>query len=178
LDYLVWQLVIANAEQPTVRTAFPVVMKHVAWPATVTDRLRGVADDWVAEIDKCQPYHRREHPEWHPLAILDRVNNNHKHRMLPVSITSAEHVAHRINVEPMAAGDNLDFEFSDPDQPIRHGARALKFRWRERQQRLEVDLASPPTVRASFQDGIETNWTNDSLFDWVAETVRRFEPAF
>jgi hypothetical protein len=179
LDYLVWQLALASGNFPTDRSMFPVVKKPGAdWASIRGDRLAGVADRWASEIERLQPYHRSDHPEWHPLAILDHVNNLHKHRTLPTTITSVDTFAHSVDVRAMPPGDRLDLDGSRLNEPLQDGSPVFRFRWIEQGLELPVHLEGPLSIRVSFQDGLGCNWTNDELFDWVTGAVRRFEPAF
>jgi hypothetical protein len=177
LDYLAWQLVLVSGNTPTDRTMFPVVKDPGNWASHRGDRLAGVEDHWAGEIEKLQPYHRADHPEWHKLAILDYVNNLNKHRALPIAITSADLFVQRVDVRSMPVGDRLEFE-TGVDKPIEDDAYAFRFRWVEQRLELPVDMYQPPTIRISFRDGLGYNWTNDDLFAWVERAIRIFEPAF
>jgi hypothetical protein len=177
LDYLAWQLVLANDAVPTSRTEFPVVMLAHHWRGVSGDRLKGVDARWVAEIEKLQPYHRGERPEWHPLAILDHVNNINKHRTLPLTVVTAQRSGFWIDVERMAEGHGLEFQ-SFADVPIEDGASAFRFRWIEGREQLHVNMNEEIYFRVSFGDGLGFDWTNDQLFEWVTETVAIFEPPF
>lgn len=55
LDYLAWQLVLAGGHVPTDRTAFPCVKTEGNWGSACGDRLKGVALEWISEIEKFQP---------------------------------------------------------------------------------------------------------------------------
>lgn len=176
LDYLVWQLVLVNGGTPTDHTAFPILKKSGGWLAVCGNQLRGVNQTWIDEIEKLQPYNGGSRPEIHPLAILDATNNVNKHRVLPVGVTSLDEFKSWINVEPMAAGDNLDHQMFD--LPIEEGAKALTFRWRQTGDRLDVDVDPDPSVLISFPDGLGYPWTQDWLYEQITKIVTIFEPAF
>ena len=87
LDYLVWQLVLANDGTPTERTQFPIYDSQVDRHGTPR-RIHvegGIHPDALATLERLQPYHRAERPEAHPLAILQRLSNIDKHRRLHVT---------------------------------------------------------------------------------------------
>jgi hypothetical protein len=177
LDYLAWQLVLSANNEPTAHTCFPVVKKRESWASVRGDSLRGVADAWADRIEGLQPYHRGDRPELHPLAILDHVNNVNKHRALPIAILSAQQWTCDIGIERMPAGDGLEFQ-SFVGQPIEHGAYVYRFRWVQTGEQLQVNMDKQPFFRVSFRDGLDYDWTNDAIFDWVAEALAIFEPAF
>lgn len=177
LDYLAWQLVLAAGNQPTIRTAFPAVIKPQHWASAVGDRLAGIDSAWIAEIEKLQPYHRPQRPELHPLALIDHLNNINKHRTLPVTLMLAQEWRCTINTEPMPAGGQLRFD-SFQDRPIEDGAEHFRFRWEQTRQQLDVDMDEAPFFRVAFSDGLNHDWTNDEAFHWVSRAIALFEPAF
>ncbi len=92
LDNLVWQLVIANEEEPTGGSGgnqFPIFTEPgkegVTFVQRTTNTLRGVHPDHVAFIEGLQPY---MNPEWsedtHPLLVLADLSNTDKHQILEI----------------------------------------------------------------------------------------------
>jgi hypothetical protein len=81
LDYLVWQLVIANKRKPGTSNAFPICLTLEGWEKSVYkhDRLRGVHSDAVAEIKALQPCFSSA-PNALPLTLLETLTNHNKHR--------------------------------------------------------------------------------------------------
>lgn len=177
LDYLVWQLVVLAGKQPTDRNSFPIVRNLENWRSARSDRLRGVEDRWIDKLNSLQPYHSQDAPDLHPLAILDRVNNINKHRALPLGVVSTAEWRTLIDVEAMAAGDQLEFH-SFPDEPIEDDGSLFRFRWKEERRRLEVPLVGKPTFRVLFVDGVERVWTIDEIFQSVRDCLSLFETAF
>jgi hypothetical protein len=78
LDYLVWQLVIANGKTPK-RQAFPICTTQDGYEKCHDDRLRGIDAEAKAIIDKFQPYLKPE-PDKSVLAVIDEMCNLNKHR--------------------------------------------------------------------------------------------------
>jgi hypothetical protein len=175
LDYLAWQLVLASGNRPGRRTGFPVVRRAKDWEVQSRTALRGVEQQWLAEIESRQPYHRPERPSIHPLAILDHVNNLNKHRFLPAALLSVEQLGLLINVES-ARGEVIESQ-DFLDRPITPDGELARFRVPSRVH-LEVVVNQAPHCRLSFDDGLDYDWHPIELVEWVRETVVQFEPAF
>jgi hypothetical protein len=81
LDYLVWQLAIANKRKPGTCNAFPICLTLEGWEKSLHkhDRLRGVHSDAVAEIKALQPCFTNS-PNPLPLTVLETLTNHNKHR--------------------------------------------------------------------------------------------------
>ena len=80
LDYLVWQLVLANPpQQPDGRNMFPICSAAASFNGQVKrGRLQGLAAGAVEAVEKLQPFDAPHHP----LALLDQLCNADKHRDL------------------------------------------------------------------------------------------------
>jgi hypothetical protein len=82
LDYLVWELVLAEGKKPTIRNQFPIAHTPEAFKDEIRgDRLKGVHPDAVAIIDSLQPYHLAV-PDESQLSILNKLVNINKHRRI------------------------------------------------------------------------------------------------
>jgi len=89
LDHLADALVRANGGTPTTQTQFPICVSPFEWPGQVR-RLKGASERHVSMIQAMQPYNRRDRYGWHtvweamgdPLAIVNRLSNVDKHRVL------------------------------------------------------------------------------------------------
>ncbi len=81
LDYLVWQLVIANNKKPGRCNAFPICETPEGWEKSIHEnhRLRGIHSDAVAEIKALQPCFSKS-PNPLPLTVLETLTNHNKHR--------------------------------------------------------------------------------------------------
>jgi hypothetical protein len=82
LDYLVWELVLANSQTPDKKNMFPVCLTEKSFKDAIkSERLRGVADKPLKLIDSLQPYRVEESMRAKvPLAVLDELVNINKHR--------------------------------------------------------------------------------------------------
>ena len=84
LDYLAWQLVLANGRTPTEHTQFPIYDNRLTKkgkPRSV-DVDGGIDGQALTLIERLQPYHRVNDPARHPLSILRHLSNVDKHRTL------------------------------------------------------------------------------------------------
>jgi hypothetical protein len=176
LDYLIWQLVLANGTKPGRQTGFPIVKRKKDWPVQGGAALKGVPEEWAGLIEAMQPFQRFDQPELHPLAILEHMNNINKHRFLPVAVLTAEEFGYLINIGEAPAGET--FESRDfLERPITDGGELARFRSQSRRQ-IPVHVNEHPRFRLSFKDSLGGGWTPLDLVAWVREAVVQFEPAF
>lgn len=177
LDYLVWQLVLANNQTPTDRNAFPCVRQGVNWKSARNDRLAGVAQRWADEIDNLQPYHRTQQPERHLLAVLDGINNLNKHRALPVAVMTIPTWDIVLKLE---AGQRVKFD-NWLDRPIEDGVEFMRYRFDPPLTDTNVYPDTDPTFRVAFRDGLDHSdgwtYTNADLVAWVENVVAILKPA-
>lgn len=84
LDYLVWQLILANGKTPhKTHTAFPICKSAKSWNDAKAQRLMGVPGKAVDLIEKMQPYPERRNGDIPlPLEVLDELTNENKHRQV------------------------------------------------------------------------------------------------
>lgn len=86
LDYLVWQLVRANGQEPGRSNAFPIMadiptLRNGNLPRW-NSFLRGVHPGAIESIRKFQPYLARDGHHSHPLRRLQLLSNEDKHRTI------------------------------------------------------------------------------------------------
>jgi hypothetical protein len=83
LDYLAVHVVLkANRRANESKVAFPIALKHADFCSQAGMKFQGIGGDLIAAFEAAQPYsgiHGRR-PKRHPLAILDRLEQPHKHR--------------------------------------------------------------------------------------------------
>lgn len=92
LDYLVWQLVIAEGNRPKDCNQFPICTTRESFKnATVKrHRLDGVSPKAAAEIERVQPYNTTQGIEsLNTLCVLQKLSNTDKHRRIPLTVASA-----------------------------------------------------------------------------------------
>lgn len=115
LDYLVWELVIANKNVPNEHNAFPVCGCADGFKEAKKKRLRGVDADAITLIKTLQPYHFGQGNEIEsPVFVLDKLANIHKHRTIllacerhaPVdAIRVVDSAGNFIGLDPLLAMD-------------------------------------------------------------------------
>jgi hypothetical protein len=97
LDHLAHSLVRANNQPPTLKTQFPIILSPFDWGTRdVRKLMAGMSRRHVEIIESFQPYHRRDamgqseiYTTLHdPLAILHRLSNDDKHRVLTTTIAA------------------------------------------------------------------------------------------
>jgi len=81
LDYLVWELVLANKEQPGKKNSFPICNSLKDFSNELRrGRLGGVHADVIAEIEALQPYSGSAEIDKSVLWNLEQFSNINKHR--------------------------------------------------------------------------------------------------
>jgi hypothetical protein len=175
LDYISWQLVLANGKVPGRHTSFPCVRAAEKWPSAVTGPLRDIDPEWIAKIAKLQPFDASHaiNAEFHSLALLDQANNVTKHRLLPAALVSAGYAGHQIN--GLTPGAQMEFFFNDA--PIIDGADHFRFTF-DRPTNIMVNVDPNPRFRVRFSDITSYDWKNWDLVNWVDAAIAVFEPAF
>jgi hypothetical protein len=104
LDHTAYQLVLANGQQPTAQTAFPIFDDAATYETGKVRKVRGMGKNAVDYIDSIEPYEAGNRQLW----MLHRLNNIDKHRLLLTatigyegrSITKSE----RVQYAPVASG--------------------------------------------------------------------------
>lgn len=128
LDYLAFQLVLVSGNTPTERTSFPIARTEQQWKSMVGDVLRAMDPAFVPVLEKFQPF-RAVNPETHPLVLLNSLNNENKHRLLPVARVAYRELYYHIDL-----GQAHQFQYTmdarpSPKMPVNAGdvVTALKF---------------------------------------------------
>ena len=111
LDHLIWQLVRANGQKPTVGNAFPILDQLPSKKRGHPERqkwnrcLAGVHPGAVHFIEICQPYKGPDGPSRHNLAALRKLSNEDKHRTLIPAFSAIEQRPDRMDVEVVSTRD-------------------------------------------------------------------------
>jgi hypothetical protein len=88
LDYLIWELVRANGNDPTEKNAFPVAITSKNYRNQL-DRgiLNGVSPEAAATVEQFQPYHVGSNAESSLIYVLNKFANINKHRRILLTRT-------------------------------------------------------------------------------------------
>jgi hypothetical protein len=171
LDYLTWQLVLADRGQPGRHTSFPAVKDAARWDQVAASNLKGIRPPWVELIRLQQPFVVGPASM---LSRLDEANRTNKHRLLSVCAASMEEL-------------QVEFTFPDQQSDVHHeGAfgHYLNTAMADGEVIAEFDtgqlvpacqLISPPALRASFVD-VPGTWTQREMLAWVHATISAFRP--
>jgi len=80
LDYLIYELVVANGGQPNRKHMFPIAMSSDQYERDIqNNKIKGVPPLAAAYIDSLQPF-LRQAPKGSPLYFIDELTNLNKHR--------------------------------------------------------------------------------------------------
>ena len=101
LDHFVWQLVLANGQEPSRQNAYPIVHDESEWSSN-KDRLKGVTPRVETIIERLQPYTGGINLPFNVLAFLTlhALCNIDKHRHLNMVIVKTS------GIEPIHFGEN------------------------------------------------------------------------
>ena len=178
LDYLVWQLVLASGNTPTMSNSFPCVKHPDDWGSAKGGRLAGVNGAWIKEIRDLQPFKRGNPPERHLLAVLDLINNINKHRALPPVKVLLENFW--VDITGDIGGRRVTVN-THIDRPMEDGVEFFSVVFDPPLKKLDLGRYTELPLRVSFDDGLDHSdgwgYTNKDLIDCVSSTVGVFENA-
>jgi hypothetical protein len=120
LDYLAYELASPKARKSR-STQFPICMDESQFrDADTIRRIESVADDERELIERIQPFNATDPPRHDPLAILNKLSNRDKHRLLVPCVAAVS------EADSWVASDNaeINFEFIEPG-PVTHDARIV-----------------------------------------------------
>jgi hypothetical protein len=80
LEYVMWQLVLANGEEPNEQTQFPIALRETLF------RPQGISKDHEAIVRELQPFTAVGTELAHPLYVLRQISNRDKHRVLHTTL--------------------------------------------------------------------------------------------
>lgn len=129
LDYLVWELVLAEKEIPDKDHMFPVCSTSENFAKAAAKRLRRVGQQAVEVIKSMQPYHAGENWRRTTLAILDELCNTNKHRRvlftaLQGGFVGSMETAMKDGIEYVTAMSNFDRPSTAFDLRVMRDAKA------------------------------------------------------
>lgn len=123
LDYLVWQLVLANGKTPGKKTGFPICQNTEEFETHGQQKIRGVTDEVVRLVRELKPYRGGNDVLWrlHELDIMD------KHKLLiPVGAAYSSVVLDSMELlrktDPEIPSMYIDLRPADRQYPLQDGA--------------------------------------------------------
>lgn len=189
LDYLAWQLVLANNGKPSRRTQFPIVLNPCAWiNRSGAGRLHGASRAHIAAVERLQPYNRVDSDGWsysrrmfdHPLTHLQSLNNEDKHRVLPATLATIQSIGWDV-----VGAQDVALPLSDlgsfAGKPLEDGAPLMHIPVVAvgPNPQLEVEFTERMHITVGYRvdhpDGGWTTWTDDLLENLgeIASELRR-----
>ena len=121
LDYLVYELAPPEV-RATGSTQFPIFRDEDGFKTRGSKMLTGITGDERMLIERAQPYIASNPPRHDPLAILQKLSNDDKHRLLVpmIAAVSSQNV--------WVGADNADIEFTHiASGPVEHDTRIVTF---------------------------------------------------
>lgn len=146
LDHLVYELA-SPSERNTGRTEFPIFSDEGQFKKHSPAMLKGITGDARTLIQRVQPYIASNPPRHDPLAILKKLSNLDKHRLLVPMIAAVS------EIDSMVASDNAEirFEFLEPG-PVEHDARIMAFTATPRDPSVEMPVSTQTALQIGLRD--------------------------
>ena len=128
LDHLVWQLVLANGQEPGRHNQFPIVENESGWQQATPERnvLKGMHPDVKLTVKRLQPYTVAGNFPFDVSAFwpLHSLCNIDKHRHLNLT-TVASYGPNEISIDKRDGSPKLEAEIRSPDKtadllPVSH----------------------------------------------------------
>ncbi len=177
LDYLAWQLVILNGNDPSLTLPqFPIFIDPAKYREQAPHRLAGMSDQAIALIERAQPYHATL-PADHLLWVLHEMSNWDKHRV--INIAEFHLVGERVigAVEP--AADYSGIVKYDSTGPLIDGTEVRRL------------APLPPGMKVQFQFALSIRFDDlgpgrgrpvipllEGMGSTVEQTLLTFKPLF
>lgn len=161
LDYLVWQLILANGKIPhETNTGFPVCKSPSAFDKAKDRKLIGVPSEAITLIESLMPYpERQQGPAPQPIQVLDELTNENKHRqvLLPALGTIFK-----------------------PNEPVPFPHIELEvIRYRGGESIPGERLLAYIAFQGGIVEGLEVTATLSAIMDWVGyDVLPQFEKFF
>jgi hypothetical protein len=138
LDYLVWEMVHANGNNPSDRTGFPICTMTAGWTQELKrGALDGIQNEARTLIESLQPYHVASDPDHSLLAVLHKFTNINKHRRLLLASLKTQAPPHDIQMvdgqmfallnPPRRQEDEVFGPFEVMGDEVKMGAKAIAF---------------------------------------------------
>ena len=174
LDYLVWELVLANNNHPDEGNAFPVCKSPDTFKDAKRRRLAGIHPDAITIIESLQPYHFGQGNEIQSVVfVLDKLANIQKHRT--ILIAQERHAPTEIINVVDSSGNVLGF---DPLRAVDTKATA-KFIKTAIEAKMNAQMAVYVVFGEEPAKGMEVISVVAGLYETVAlEIIPRFNRFF
>jgi hypothetical protein len=160
LDHLAYVVVLANNGGRDEWTQFPIVLAPCEWAKQAKICIGNASDRHKGIIETFQPYHRRDLHGWHsiwsaiddPLAILNRLSNVDKHRVLNATPATIRSIGY--DLEPVADIESIGSS-EVPFDVLIDGADMLRVNIVSNGPNPELKLKRSETVEIRVQNRVD-----------------------
>ncbi len=177
LDYLVWELVLAEKNTPSTASAFPICDSVQQFGAELQKgRLGGVNHAVVSHIESLQPYHSGQQRQVTFFWVLNQLSNINKHRRalgldLSLSLPSAD-----LEVEHMPDGST--YARVNPPPKFKAGTKVGPYRIIEGEPEIDHNLMGYVAIQEPPIEGFEVCSLVDKTRDYVRQELMKFSQFF
>jgi hypothetical protein len=174
LDYLVYELArhALAGKRLRKRTQFPISTSGIKYFQRGRYQVRPLFGEHRRRIRKLQPYQAKGDPRSQPLALLNRLSNTDKHRLLLTLVNQAGAISMNLKVEdgrPIVVGTEaiaLPSYLKETEVP-------------DQIKRRNPDLGAILWLELNFIDeGVPVIDTLNRILGTVTEIIDGFEPVF
>lgn len=179
LDNLAWQLALANlGREPTEREA-----KSISFPISLTredfsalNSLTMFSSSHVALLRRLQPYHRgdRARAATHTLAILKKLSNIDKHRIVHMSYIALQ--GSPIVIRAIRDCNVTNIVRSPSGVPLVDGQELARVQGTSTGPNVEVEGKAKLSGRVTLADGTPAQEQLDRIIRSVRHVLGQFEP--
>lgn len=182
LDYLVWELVIANKQVPDHKNMFPICTSQDAFRDQLSrGRLHDIPPAAITEIEALQPHHCGQDAKATVLYLIDDFTNINKHRRVLLTnfgggTTPPDFLTYEIDGQKLAS---VSF-----DSISKHDAKIGPFPIVDGalgpgpKVDVPLNLISYISMGEGTAQGVEIGVTAKICFGYVIETLSQFERFF
>jgi hypothetical protein len=178
LDYLVWELVLANKGTPTTTNAFPICDTVNSFGSELQKgRLSGTKPAVVSLVESMQPYHTGQKCHETFFWVLHHLSNINKHRrILDVYIRS---VIPPSDFEIETSSEGVAYaRINPPLGLLKPGTKLGPYRIIEGKVDVDRNLMAYVAFQETPVDGWEVLSFLDKMRDYVRQQVLKFESFF
>jgi hypothetical protein len=166
LDHLVYELAPPRVRR-RVNTQFPIFTDECRYRVLGEPKIAGISGDERALIERVQPWNASSQPDRDPLAILNRLSNLDKHRLLIPFIATVN------RTEVWVGSTNADIDFSYIELgAVEHDAKIFAFTARPTDASKEMHVQPRSGLHIQLSD---TGMENIGLVDLLEVLVHHVE---
>ncbi|SRR6266851_275351 len=170
LDYLVWELVLAENNEPGKHNMCPICRAPETFKDAVNKsrRLAGVHPDAIAEIEALQPYNLEKDMEKSTLLVLDELTNINKHRRVLLTMLRGG----PSNIEVIDANGEL---WAGGAMPVLDGNTKITATISSGQMQVDTQVFACVTFDEGAAKGLEVT---TCLNEWIHYVLNGVIPMF